>query len=190
MLASDSVREHPSQESNGVLRNGIATQNGKDGNGLLVRDATNSLSVIRNLQPADVILLLTPLVLPVSEGSEGVSDLFECFGRALESRHSRIRHQSYTDGNGITSTHVGFITRAKVIILVVNDAEISDRTPQIDAAHVTRVVAGDEKPVIIVLTNNSLELRRLSEDFPTVIQSKDYSMASLEMTASVIFGEV
>lgn len=165
-------------------------QNGVGETTLLVRDATNSLSVIQYLEETDIILLLTPLVPQISGDPDDTSDPFECFGRALESRHSRIRHQPYSNSSGITSAHVAFISRSKVVILVVNDLEISGQTPHIDAAHVTRVVAGDSKSVIIVATDCSSRLWQRLEDFPTVIQSRDYSPPSLERTVSVIFGEI
>jgi hypothetical protein len=60
--------------------------------------------------------------------------------------------------------------------------------PHVEAAHVTRVLAG-ENPVIIVLTCHSQDLLRLSVDFPTVIQHRDYSRSTLEKTASLLFGE-
>jgi hypothetical protein len=62
----------------------------KEKTGLLVRDAADSLLVIRSLQPTDIILLLTPLVRQFSNDPVA-SDPFECFGRALESRHSHIQ---------------------------------------------------------------------------------------------------
>lgn len=179
---------HP-QQPNGLVENATPIQNGRVETGLLIRDAINSLSIIRDLEVTDVVLLLTPMVPQVGEDADG-ADPFECFGRALESRHSRIRHQPYTNRDGITSSHVAFIRRSKVVILVVNDLNISSQTPHIDAAHVTRVVAGDDKPVIIVLTNSSPELWQRLEDFPTVIQSRDYSRASLEVAVSAIFGEI
>jgi hypothetical protein len=148
---------------------------------LLVRDATDSLLVIRNLQPSDVILLLTPLVRQFSDDPSVVSDPFECFGRALESRHSRIRHTSY---GGINGAHVALIKLANLVILVANDAS------HIDSAHITRVAAGDEKPVIIIITNNSLDLLENFIDFPTVIQSKDYSEENLEGIALAMFERV
>jgi hypothetical protein len=180
---------HP-QVSNGLGENADPMQNGEGKTTLLVRDATSSLSVIRDLEDTDVVLLLSPLVPQVSEDLDDTSDPFECFGRALESRHSRIRHKPYTNSIGITSTHVGFIRLSKVVIIVVNGIEISGQTPHIDAAHVTRVAAGDDKPVIIVVTDCSSETWQRLEDFPTVIQSRDYSRASLERTVSVIFGEI
>jgi GNAT superfamily N-acetyltransferase len=181
------VRDAPTPSSG--VRDSAAPATGTDETVALVRDSPNWLSVIRNLQPTDVILLLTPIVDPIDQNEENISDPFEYFGRALLARHSRIRHSPYTNPNGITSTHVGYIKRSKVVILVVNDATVDGHTPQIDAAHVTRVVA-DNTPVVIVLTKDSPALLQLTEDFPTVIRSRDYSESALERTASLIFGEI
>ena len=188
MLVRDSIRRP--KQSNVLGENAAPMQNGGRQTALLVRDAANSLSVIRDLEATDVVLLLSPLVPQVSGDLDDTSDPFECFGRALEPRHSRIRHKPYTNSIGITSTHVAFIRLSKVIIIVVNGIEISGQTPHIDAAHVTRVAAGDDKPVIIVVTDCSSETWQRLEVFPTVIQSRDYSRASLETTVSVIFGEI
>jgi GNAT superfamily N-acetyltransferase len=144
--------------------------------------------VIRNLRPTDVIVLLTPVVIPVSQDPVDTADPFECFGRALASRHPRIRHVPYTNTNGITSTHVGFVKRATVVIFVMSEISRSGDSPQIQAAHVTQALT-HERPLLIVLTCNSQDPLQFAKDFPTIIQSKDYSRPTLELTASLIFGE-
>lgn len=166
-------------------------QNGRV-DALRVRDTANSLAVIGDLDDADVVLILTPLVPQVSGDPDDTSDPFECFGRALESRHHRIRHRPYDNISGITVTIRQFIRQSKVIILVLADSEAGDQTPQvnIDHAHITVAAAGDDKRVIIVVADSSSESWRRLEDFSTVIQAADYSRASLERTVSVIFREI
>ena len=154
----------------------------------LVHGEPNKLSVIRNLHSTDVIVLLTPVVIPVSHDPGDLTDPFECFGDAMRTRHPRIRHVPYTNRNGITSTHVGVIKRATVVIFVISEAPRPGDAPQIDAAHVTQVLA-EERPLLIVLTCSSQHLQQLSKDFPTIIQSKDYTKPTLEKTVSFIFGE-
>ena len=63
---------------------------------VVLRDSTNWLSDIRSLRETDVIILLTPVVSPVSQHPESTSDPFEPLGRSLASRHARIRHVPYT----------------------------------------------------------------------------------------------
>lgn len=154
----------------------------------LVHDSPNWLSVMRNLRPTDVIVLLTPVVIPVSQDPGDTADPFECFGRALASRHPRIRHVPYTNTNGITSTHVGFVKRATVVIFVLSEIGRSGDSPQVHAAHVIQALT-HERPLLIVLTCNSEDPLQFSKHFPTIIQSKDYSRPTLELTASLIFGE-
>lgn len=180
---------HP-QESNGVGFNSRPTQNGRE-TALLARDATNSLAVIGDLDDTDIVLLLTPLVPQVSGDPDDTSDPFECFGRALESRHHRIRHRPYENSSGITGTTRQFIRQSNVIILVLANSDAAGQTPQINVehAHVTVATAGDDKRVIIVVVDSSSESWRRLDDFPTVIQAADYSRASLERAVSVIFRE-
>ncbi|ELR02215.1 hypothetical protein VC83_07851 [Pseudogymnoascus destructans] len=180
---------HP-QKSNGVGLNSPPTQNGGQ-TSLLARDATNSLAVIGDLEDTDVVLILTPSVPQVSGDPDDTSDPFECFGRALESRHHRIRHRSYQNSSGITGIHRQFIIQSNVIILVLADGEAAGQMPQINVehAHITVATAGEDTRVIIVVADSSSESWQRLDDFPTVIQAADYSPASLERTVSVIFRE-
>ncbi|KAL5351838.1 hypothetical protein ACLOAV_003700 [Pseudogymnoascus australis] len=177
---------HP-HESNGLRYNSPPTQNGREP-ALLARDVTNSLAVIGDLEDSDAVLILTPLVPQVSGDLGDTIDPFECFGRALESRHHRIRHRPYDNTSRITddATIRQFIRLSKVIILVLADSEAAGQTPQIkvEHAHVTVATAGDDKRVIIVVADSSAESWRRLNDFPSVIQAADYSRASLERTVS------
>lgn len=185
------ARAHVPGSNNARASSTVLLPNLSDKAVTLIHDSPNWLSVIKNLKPSDVIVLLTPVVVPVSRDPGDTADPFECFGRALALRHPKIRHVPYTNRNGITSTHVGFIKRATVVIFVLSDTSLSEEvggSPQIEAAHVTQALA-DERPLLIVLTCNSQELPQFAENFPTIIKSRDYSKPILEMTASVIFGE-
>jgi hypothetical protein len=62
----------------------------------LLRDVPNWLPAIRNLQETDVIILLTPVVIPISQEPTNISDPFEPLGRSLAKRHARIRQVPYT----------------------------------------------------------------------------------------------
>ena len=155
----------------------------------LVHDSLNWLSVIRNLKPSDVIVLLTPVVTLLSRDLGDTTDPFECFGHALRIHHNKVRHIPYTARNGITSTHVGMIKRATVVVFVMSDAPRIEDAPQIHAALVTRKALKDERPLLIVLTCQAQNLEQFSEDFPTIIQSKDFTKLTLEITASFIFGK-
>jgi len=63
---------------------------------VVVRDSTNWLSYMRTLRETDVIILLTPVVVPISQDPTDISDPFEPLGRSLARRHARVRQVPYT----------------------------------------------------------------------------------------------
>lgn len=63
----------------------------------ILRDTADSLRKIRSLRESDVLVLLTPIVVPVSQDFTDTSDPFESFGRALAKRHAKVRHIPYTN---------------------------------------------------------------------------------------------
>jgi hypothetical protein len=67
---------------------------------VVVRDTTNWLSNVRHLQETDVIILLTPVVVPISQDPTDTSDPFEPLGRSLARRHARVRQIPYTQRFG------------------------------------------------------------------------------------------
>ncbi|KAF4628494.1 hypothetical protein G7Y89_g9651 [Cudoniella acicularis] len=159
----------------------------RNGNALAIvfRDASNWLHHIRSLQETDVIILLTPVVIPINPDPTDLSDPFEPLGRSLAKRHSRIRQVPYTQRNGITSTHLGFIKRGHVIILCF--ALKPGQQIPLEYAEVTFAVS-DNKPCIIVVCCTPIDSTQ-AIPFPTVIQTAGYSPPALEFTAALIFGE-
>jgi hypothetical protein len=73
-------------------------KNSKNGGSLAVvyRDATDWLQHVRSLRETDVIILLTPVVVPISQDPADISDPFEPLGRSLAKRHARVRQVPYT----------------------------------------------------------------------------------------------
>lgn len=63
---------------------------------VVLRDATDWLPHIKSLQETDVIILLTPVVIPISQDPNDLSDPFEPLGRSLAKRHAKIRQVPYT----------------------------------------------------------------------------------------------
>ncbi|KAF8851134.1 hypothetical protein BDZ45DRAFT_750972 [Acephala macrosclerotiorum] len=149
----------------------------------ILRDSSEWLSHVRLLQETDVIILLTPVVIPVSRDPTDNSDPFEPLGRSLARRHARIRHVPYTHRNGITSTHLGFIKRGHAIILCLASEPI-----QSDLADVTFAVS-DNKPVIVVCCTGSRIDAQQALPFPTVIHTTGYSPPALDATATLVFVE-
>ncbi|KAG4437157.1 hypothetical protein IFR05_007359 [Cadophora sp. M221] len=152
---------------------------------IVLRDSPDWLAYIRALQETDVVILLTPVVTPISQDPADITDPFEPFGRALARRHARIRHVPYTSRNGITSTHLGFIKRGHVIILCF--AVSPDRPLRNEVADMTFAIS-DNKPCIVVVSCSPMDTD-VPDRFPTVIQTDGYSPPTLETTAALIFGE-
>ncbi|KUJ11770.1 uncharacterized protein LY89DRAFT_233894 [Mollisia scopiformis] len=147
----------------------------------VLRDAPEWLSDIRRLQPQDVIILLTPVVFPVSQEPTDSSDPFEPLGRYLSRRHAKIRHVPYTKRHGITSTHLGFIKRGHAIILC-----LAEQPLQLELVDIVLAIRGD-KPVVVVCCS-PLDTKQ-ALPFPTVIDTAGYSRPALEATAELIFAE-
>ncbi|KAB8299759.1 hypothetical protein EYC80_000012 [Monilinia laxa] len=151
----------------------------------ILRDSVDSLTKIRSLRESDVLVLLTPVVVPVSRDVTDTSDPFECFGRSLAKRHAKVRHIPYTQRNGITSTHLGFIKRSHIIILCFVDRP--GHQLQLEFAEILFAVR-DHKPCIIMVCGDGTNMQD-SIPFPTVILTSGYTAEEMEAAAAVIFGE-
>ncbi|KAH0543377.1 hypothetical protein FGG08_002333 [Glutinoglossum americanum] len=154
-----------------------------------VRADKSTMSVFSRLQETDIVLLLTPVVRPIYSPDDtfGPIDPFECFGRALASRHKRIRHVPYTLENGITSVHVAFIKRATAVVLVTCNSIRPHQSPQIRNAKVVRAACGS-KPLVALAACDPCDLLD-DKSFPTYICTYEYTKPALETAASIIFGE-
>ncbi|KAI0457874.1 hypothetical protein F5B21DRAFT_54500 [Xylaria acuta] len=151
----------------------------------VIRDYQACIPLTRILGEGDIVLLLTPVVIPHEQNG---SDPFEPFGRALATRHPWIRHVPYTARNGITNTHVGFIKRAKAIIFIISGPPYAGQISQVELAEVSRTV-GDERPHIIVACGNAHDFGLVEISFPTIVQLSGYSSVDLRAAAAVLFGE-
>ncbi|KAH8821571.1 hypothetical protein F5884DRAFT_850793 [Xylogone sp. PMI_703] len=151
----------------------------------LIRDSTNWLANFRSLRETDVIILLTPVALPLTQDPTDTGDPFEPLGRAIAQRHSRVRHVPYTHRNGITSTHVAFIKRGAMIVLCF--VSRPGQSIPLEFADITFAVR-DNRPCVIVICCNPRDTL-IGLPFPTIIQTAGYSPPALEATAALIFGE-
>ncbi|KAL7625493.1 hypothetical protein AAE478_004713 [Parahypoxylon ruwenzoriense] len=154
----------------------------------LVRDHQACIPLTRILGDGDIVVLLTPVVPPVQQDANNGCDPFEPFGRALAARHSWIRHVPYTSKNGMTSTHVGFIKRAKVVIFVISGPPDPGQSSQVETAQIAQMV-GDKRLQIIVACRDVHDLGLMEEKFPTVVQLPGYQASDLQAVAAVLFGE-
>ncbi|KAI0023507.1 hypothetical protein F4780DRAFT_51897 [Xylariomycetidae sp. FL0641] len=154
----------------------------------VVRDHQACIPFTRILSDGDLVLLLTPVVATAQPGLGHHTDPFEPLGRALAARHPWVRHVPYTARNGITSTHVSFIRRAKAVVFVISGPPTAGQKPQAELAEVTRMV-GDQRPQILVACQDIRDLGRLEASFPTIIQLPGYMPVHLQSAAAALFGE-
>ncbi|KAF4780076.1 acetyltransferase [Colletotrichum scovillei] len=156
---------------------------------MLLWDRQDCIPLRRILSEDDIIVLLTPVVIPHNRFADNDKDPFEPLGRAIASQHPLVRHVPYTKRGGITNVHYEFIKRAKAIVFVISGAHVDDDVSQIDLADAARTMA-DERPQIIVACCN-LQTQNLHVDhFATLVQIAGYSPSELEAAASIIFDDV
>lgn len=156
---------------------------------MVVRDAQSCLPLSSMLTDDDLVVLLTPVVAPL--GSKAVdtqitSDPFEPLGRALSRYHSRVRHVPYTAKMGITSTHVGFIKRATVVVFVISGPPSRGQISQAELADIAWIV-GEQRPHIVIACCDVEELEPGLSDFPTVFQLPGYAPKELEVAVELLF---
>lgn len=136
----------------------------------------------------DLVILLTPAVVPLMPNSGETSDPFEPFGKALARRHPWIRHIPYTKERGITGTHVAFVRRAKIVIFVITGIPVVDGVSQPQLAEIVRE-ACEDKPMITVACCDA-EGHNLHEfGFSTLVQSNGFSTAELEAIATLLMSQ-
>lgn len=120
-------------------------------------------------------------------------DLRETLKVHQEGGAGAVAHVSYTNENRITSIHRGFMRLAKLVILVVNNTS-DENHPHFHAANIARTIYeeqfGSKREISLVLTNNTPGAFDLYKEAPTVIQTADYSKASLDAIAGIIFREI
>ncbi|KAK7965950.1 uncharacterized protein PG986_000227 [Apiospora aurea] len=155
---------------------------------VILRDQEEYIPLTGILDENDVIVLLTPLVVPLPRDADAGIDPFESLGRALAQRHPQIRHVPYTARNGITEYHVAHIHRAKAIIFVISGKPIASQPSQADIAEVAWMV-GNTRPQIVLACYDVQGLGLLKADFPAIIQLPSYSPHFLQQAAAVLFGE-
>lgn len=135
------------------------------------------------LRSGDSILLLTPVVAVEDENTPRAQDPFEPLGRAIAKRHAGVKHVPYTARNGITSTHIGFIKTASVVVFVVSGRPDPGQVDQIDLAHEVQQCCRST-PLILIVPETVSEV---SEDFSTALQVPDLTQESLWLVVEGLF---
>lgn len=154
-------------------------------------DRQGCVPLERCISKDDIIVMLTPLVVPPESQIDTACDPFEPLGRSLAERYPSVRHVPYTKQGGITGVHVAFVKKADVVIFVVSGLPTSetDELTQFDFADIVGEACGS-RPFIVVACCEIHEqvLQRL--EFPTMIQARGFSAPDLIEVASVLLGGV
>jgi ribosomal protein S18 acetylase RimI-like enzyme len=151
---------------------------------MLIQDAQSYIPFSNILEHGDIVLLLTPVVFPVDQGS--TQDPFETLGRGLARYHPWIRHVPYTVAGGITSTHVAFIKRAKIVVFVITGPPTSGQPSQVELSSIAHA-AGGRRPHVVVACCDVRELGSVASISPTVVQLPGYSRHDLEIGADILY---
>ncbi|KAF3804424.1 hypothetical protein GCG54_00000778 [Colletotrichum gloeosporioides] len=155
---------------------------------MLLRDQQDCIPLGRCLSEDDVIVLLTPVVVPYSRNAENYRDPFEPLGRAIAARHSMVRHVPYTKRGGINNIHSEFIKRAKTMVFVISGPPLDGDVSQVELAETARSLA-EERPQILVACYNVKANPDVLENFATIVQVGGFAPSDLESAASIMFGD-
>ncbi|KAH8663964.1 hypothetical protein BX600DRAFT_381227 [Xylariales sp. PMI_506] len=155
---------------------------------VLLWDHQGCIPLGNNLGDGDLLVLLSPVVVPLHQDLHEARDPFEPLGRALAARHPWVRHVPYTSKNGITSYHIAFIAKAKVVIFIITGLPVAGQTPQVEIADIARL-AGGHRPQIIIASQDVRVLGLSKTSFPTILQLPSYAPDHLEEAVATLFGE-
>lgn len=150
----------------------------------LIRDRTSHVPFSRILKNGDIVLLLTPIVPPLD--NEPGRDPFEPLGKGLAKYHPWIRHVPYSVQSGITSTHVSFIKRAKIVVFVISGPTSNGQPSQVDLSSIVQLI-GDHRPHVVVACCDVQALEPAVGSFSTILQLPGYSLYDLQVGADILF---
>ncbi|SPQ21102.1 03469cb1-da1d-4f8d-a163-585da6649163 [Thermothielavioides terrestris] len=158
-----------------------------------MQDSQACIPLSHLLKDGDIILLLTPAIIPGASplnrnSKDPPSDPFEPLGKALARRHPWVRHVPYVPRNGITGTHVVHIRLATVVIFVVSGPPSHGQPSQVALAEITRALC-EHRPQIILTCCDMQTLGPLDKSFPTVIEAPSLAPSDLEAAADLLIGE-
>ncbi|EXM13423.1 hypothetical protein FOTG_18116 [Fusarium oxysporum f. sp. vasinfectum 25433] len=135
----------------------------------------------KNLGNEDLVLLLTPAVVPLDQSLANASDPFEPLGKALARTHPWIRHVPYTKERGITGIHVAFIKRARVVIFVLTGFSTEEGLFQLELAEVARVGRFLHDEVVRKLKKiRGVGITQLGSTFPRLLYGLPVGETDLE----------
>ncbi|KAK0392380.1 hypothetical protein NLU13_1875 [Sarocladium strictum] len=153
----------------------------------VLQDHQSCIPLSKVLCRDDTLLLLTPLIQPLSEPTEATEDPFETLGQRL-SQKVKVRHVPYTKSQGVTGIHVAFAKRAKAVICIITKLTVEDEVSQ---PHLAALMAYTCRPnpfIIVACCSVSRGDLQLC-DFPTVVTAPGYSPDTLKTISSILFEE-
>ena len=150
-------------------------------------DRQNCVPLEACMSEDNILVLLTPLVVPPESQQDNTCDPFEPLGRQLAEKHPSIRHVPYTKQAGITGVHVAFIGKADVVVFVITDLPTNNEVSQLDLADLVSEACGS-RPFIVVacceISNTEIERYH----FQTVIRAKGFSAPDLLEVSLILLG--
>ncbi|KAL2129134.1 hypothetical protein VTI74DRAFT_8182 [Chaetomium olivicolor] len=157
-----------------------------------VPDSHSCIPLSRLLNDGDIILLLTPGIVPeVSplnrDPRNPPSDPFEPLGTALARHHRSVRHVPYLPRNGITGTHVVHIRLAAAVVFVITGPPRYGQPSQVTLAEITKTLC-EHRPLVILTCCDHQELGPLEKSFSSVLEISSFAPSDLEAAADLVFG--
>ena len=157
----------------------------------VVRDKNSLLPLSNVLEPDDELLLLTPLVKPMTPMNSEI--VFQELGRSVAwQRNGRVLHTSYT-ANGVRPVHESLIDRASAVVVVTADGN-RNMYQQSFTKHVSLIcrayaAAEREKPLIVAAVSSPYDFATdMSVD--TYVCTYDFSQIAQRALVKVLVGEV
>ncbi|QPC64878.1 hypothetical protein HYE67_007109 [Fusarium culmorum] len=154
----------------------------------LLWDHQNFIPLQKNLGEEDLVLLLTPTVIPLDQSLASATDPFQPLGQALSQTHPWIRHVPYTKKYGITGTHVAFVKKVRTVVFVLSGLSSDEGSFQLELADIVREVC-EERPFALVACCEVPKSRVEEHEFQTVVQCSGYMVSDLQAVAALLTTE-
>ncbi|KAL9118553.1 MAG: hypothetical protein Q9187_004900 [Circinaria calcarea] len=144
-----------------------------------------------------VLLLLTPTVPPLDNQAQS-SDPFEVLGRTISRLRPLTRHVPYSLSVGLTTTHVAFLRRASVVVMVLASTSSVLTEAQEEFWKAAESILADSENQgsnravrIVVGAGDVRDLTRsgILEKGWWGIECWEYTKSALEAVAAVLIGE-
>jgi hypothetical protein len=159
-----------------------------------MRSSSSSLKTLNSLATDQIVVLFTPAI----PSTDGYEDPFECLGRSLSKRHSRVRHVPFVTKVGLTDLHAAWIRKAGAVVVVncdptlLVDTKTNNNMPfqtrfATQVADTLHSIPGDSQtPLCSVYISSSVASPSDTRGYDNVVVCSSYSAANLEKAASML----